>query len=43
MGRILPNLNVYLQQNVQILKLIENKATCERFERYTRRALSNAH
>jgi hypothetical protein len=43
MGRILPNLNVYLRQNVQILKLIGNKATRERFERYNRRALSNAH
>ena len=43
MGRILPNLNVYLQENVQILKLIENNATRERFERYNSGALSNAH
>ena len=43
MGRILPNLNVYLQQNVQILKLIENKATRERFGRYNSGALPNAH
>ena len=42
MGCILPRLNVYLRQNVQILKLIENKATDERFERYNPRAPSNA-
>jgi len=40
---ILPNLNVYLLKNVQIFKLIENKDTCGRFERYDGGALSNAY